>query len=182
MAHRESMPSGIIKGGRIPRQYGGAKVGHASSPLCCAQPAGPTGARCASFCAARSAPSGATGRVWTSCSAPRAITARPKCWISAAPSGSTSFSASPPPARCAAASRRWSTAPQHARPRGSARISVSTATRPSQPVAPDAGYRRLLADVVAASLDAGAIVLAGRAIRHAAIAAAEDRSTGEAAT
>lgn len=49
--------------------------------------------------------------------------------------------------------------------------------RPSQPVAPDAAYRRLLADVVAASLDAGAIVLAGRAIRYAAIAAAEDRST-----
>jgi len=50
--------------------------------------------------------------------------------------------------------------------------------RPSQPVAPDAAHRRLLADVIAASLDAGTIVLAGRAIRYAAIAAAEDRSTG----
>ncbi len=45
----------------------------------------------------------------------------------------------------------------------------------SQPDAADAAHWRLLADVVVAPPDAGAIVLACGAVRHAAIAAAQDR-------
>ncbi len=50
--------------------------------------------------------------------------------------------------------------------------------RPNQPVAPDAAHGRILADVVAPPADAEAPVLAGGAVRHAAPAAAQNRSTG----
>jgi hypothetical protein len=47
--------------------------------------------------------------------------------------------------------------------------------RQRQPATPDAAQRRLLADVVAAPPDAGAVVLARRPVRHAAAAPAEAR-------
>ena len=88
---------------------------------------GRAGWRSAPFCAAWSAPSAPIGPRSRSCCAPTAIMRARKCSTGAAPTGSIGSSVWPPPARCAAMSRRWRRAPPSAsrRRRRAARCGAS---------------------------------------------------------